>query len=279
MSNPIYDRGWLNVVFEGRNQRYGAYQLRRQSGKTTLLAFMAAILLMGVIAGVPAMASKIQGQNPEIADGSPFFPKDTVIPVKLTDPDRFVYEKKSTSGKKPIAQTKPAKKFVKMVPSRNQVTENPPTNAELEGSAISSVDVAGDAKGGENLPANSDSGGSGGNSGESGITSGGGEPMMTGMLDRSPEFPGGIQRFYEFVGRNFRAPEENTGKIKVTVSFVVEKDGSLTDVKVLRNPGFGMDKEALRVLKSLKTKWSPGIYKGQQVRTLYTLPIIVEPSS
>jgi protein TonB len=58
--------------------------------------------------------------------------------------------------------------------------------------------------------------------------------------------------------------------------FVIEKDGSMTDIKVLRNPGYGMDKEAIRVLKSLKTKWKPGIKDGQKMRTQYTLPITVQ---
>jgi protein TonB len=50
----------------------------------------------------------------------------------------------------------------------------------------------------------------------------------------------------------------------------------MTDIRVPRNPGFGLDKEAIRVLKSLKTKWSPGILNGKPVRTTYNLPIVVE---
>ena len=50
----------------------------------------------------------------------------------------------------------------------------------------------------------------------------------------------------------------------------------MTDIKVLRNPGYGLDKEAVRVLKSLKTKWKPGIKDGQNVRTQYTLPIKIQ---
>ena len=60
------------------------------------------------------------------------------------------------------------------------------------------------------------------------------------------------------------------------VSFVIEKDGSMSDIKVLRNPGYGLDKEAVRVLKSLKTKWKPGVKDGQFVRTQYTLPIKIQ---
>ena len=64
--------------------------------------------------------------------------------------------------------------------------------------------------------------------------------------------------------------------MSVSVSFVIEKDGSMTDIKVLRNPGYGLDKEAIRVLKALKTKWKPGVKNGKYVRTQYTLPIKIQ---
>ena len=50
----------------------------------------------------------------------------------------------------------------------------------------------------------------------------------------------------------------------------------MTDIRVLRNPGYGLDKEAIRVLKSLKTKWEPGMMNGKAVRTAYNLPISVQ---
>ena len=64
--------------------------------------------------------------------------------------------------------------------------------------------------------------------------------------------------------------------MKVYVSFVIEKDGSMTDIQVKRDPGYGMGKEAIRVLKSLKTKWSPGMIGSKAVRTAYNLPITVQ---
>ena len=101
--------------------------------------------------------------------------------------------------------------------------------------------------------------------------------VITTALDVLPEFPGGINKFYAYVGNNFEKPEiEET--VSVFMSFVIEKDGSMTDIKVLRNPGYGLDKEAIRVLKSLRTKWKPGIKNGVPVRVLYTLPIKVTRS-
>lgn len=96
-------------------------------------------------------------------------------------------------------------------------------------------------------------------------------------LDKLPEFPGGINKFYSYVGTNFEKQEiEGSGSIRVYVSFVIERDGSMTDIQVKRDPGYGLGKEAIRVLKSLKTKWSPGMIGGKAVRTAYNLPITVQ---
>ena len=64
---------------------------------------------------------------------------------------------------------------------------------------------------------------------------------------------------------------------KVYVTFVVEKDGSLTDIKVIRDIGFGTGKEAIRVLKS-SPKWTPGEKNGKKVRVLYSIPITINAS-
>lgn len=94
-------------------------------------------------------------------------------------------------------------------------------------------------------------------------------------VETKPEYPGGIGKFYQYVGQNYRIPNElqKTGvNGTVIVSFVVEKDGSLTDIKVIRDLGYGTGEEAIRVLKKSK-KWRPGIQKGKAVRVSYTLPI------
>ena len=79
------------------------------------------------------------------------------------------------------------------------------------------------------------------------------------------------------MGNNFEKPEiEDIATLRVYVSFVIEKDGSMTDIKVSRDPGYGLGREAIRVLKSLRTKWSPGIIDSKPVRTAYSLPIVLE---
>jgi protein TonB len=97
----------------------------------------------------------------------------------------------------------------------------------------------------------------------------------TAGIEVKPDFPGGMAKFYKFVGNNYRTPEELESSGKVYVSFVVEKDGSLTDIKVVRDVGFGTGKEAVRVLRSCP-KWTPGEQNGKKVRVLYSLPITIQ---
>ncbi len=96
----------------------------------------------------------------------------------------------------------------------------------------------------------------------------------TAGIEVKPEFPGGMEKFYKFVFNNYRTPDEGGLKGKVYVTFVVEKDGSLTDIKVLRDIGYGTGKEAIRVLQKCP-KWNPGIQNGKPVRVLYSLPISI----
>jgi protein TonB len=103
------------------------------------------------------------------------------------------------------------------------------------------------------------------------------DPVNTAVLDKMPEFPGGMAKFYTYVGNNFQKPELDAEKtLRVYVSFVIERDGSITDITVIKDPGYGLGKEAIRVLKSIKAKWAPGILNGKTVRTAYNLPITIK---
>ena len=91
--------------------------------------------------------------------------------------------------------------------------------------------------------------------------------------DGMPEFPGGEQALYDFLAKNIRIPSEPDVIGKVFVSFVVEKDGTITNPKVLRDIGAGCGEEALRVVRMMP-KWKPGMHKGKAVRVQYTMPVV-----
>lgn len=95
-------------------------------------------------------------------------------------------------------------------------------------------------------------------------------------LDPQPEFPGGLQEFYRLITKEMKVPETKEDKtLRVYVSFVIETDGRMSNYKVLRDPGMGMGDEAIRALKTIIAKWSPGKVQGKEVRTSYNLPITV----
>lgn len=96
-----------------------------------------------------------------------------------------------------------------------------------------------------------------------------------------PQFPGGIEKFYMFVGQNFRMSEEfSKQKIqgKFLIEFMVEKDGSLSEFNVVKDLGYGTAEEAIRVLK-LSPKWIPATENGQAVRVMYSLPITLQSNN
>lgn len=95
-----------------------------------------------------------------------------------------------------------------------------------------------------------------------------------------PEFEGGMAGWGAYLQKTLKYPEEakkNNIQGRVILSFVVEKDGSLTEIKVLRGIGGGADEESVRVL-SESPKWKPGIQNGRPVRVAYTMPIFFQPA-
>ncbi|WP_284652895.1 energy transducer TonB [Flavobacterium terrisoli] len=97
----------------------------------------------------------------------------------------------------------------------------------------------------------------------------------TAGVEKKPEYPGGIQAFYEYIGRKYKVPNVKDLAGMIFVTFVVEKDGSLTDIKVIRDIGYDTGREAIRVLKS-SPKWSPAQQNGKPVRVLFSLPIKIQ---
>lgn len=95
-------------------------------------------------------------------------------------------------------------------------------------------------------------------------------------VEEQPEFPGGVEKLLEYVQKNLKYPmmaRESDIQGRVFVGFIVEKDGSITNVQVLRGIGGGCDEEAVRVVQSLP-KFKPGKQRGNPVRVQYTLPIV-----
>lgn len=94
-------------------------------------------------------------------------------------------------------------------------------------------------------------------------------------IEKVPDFPGGMKKFYEYLGKSIKYPvtaQNNNVQGKIFLSFTVEKDGELNDVQVIRGLGSGLDEEALRVIKG-SPKWNPGIQNGDPVRVKYHIAV------
>ncbi|MEM8520485.1 M56 family metallopeptidase [Flavobacterium sp. PL12] len=97
-------------------------------------------------------------------------------------------------------------------------------------------------------------------------------------ITEKPDYPGGIEEFYKFVGKNYTISKEmQDAKVKgrVYLTFIVEKDGSITDIRNIRDCGYGTGEEAIRVMK-LSPKWTPGKINNDNVRVMYSLPLTIK---
>lgn len=270
MSKPnLYETNWIDLVFENKNKEYGAYQLRKESTRTSVFALFIGILLCASLMSVPRILSYFNVEK----DNSVTIPKlDQIIHITNIAPN--IIKKKQN----PITPKASEQKAIAVIDKKQL------TNPTIVKADLATADIAKNIE--NNAVANSDgitttgvnstnSQGSGAETSK-GMDSGN-DVVTSNTLDKQPEFPGGISKFYAYISRKFESPEIDEAKnIRIFVYFVVEKDGSMSDIQVKNNPGYGLEKEAIRVLKSLKTKWTPGIIDSKPVRTAYSLPITVQ---
>jgi protein TonB len=270
MSNvSIFEKRWLDLVFEGRNKEYGAYRLRLDNPKTTLGALFIGVSLfisaLAVAVALNALSDQQSAAMPLIDDEQIVIA--VVNPPQPPKPDQAIVPPAKKQEQKELDNNDLMNpEVVKNTEDPDNVKKNsdPPlasANNGVEGGTATSTSTSTSSSAGPTIEAPAT----------------GNALVTTAMLDKLPEYPGGINAFLRYVGDNFRKPELDEAKtIRVIVSFVIEKDGRMTEIEVLQNPGYGLDKEAIRVLKSQKTKWSPGLKNGQPVRTIYTLPIKIK---
>lgn len=101
------------------------------------------------------------------------------------------------------------------------------------------------------------------------------ETQIFTVVENEPEFPGGMEALYKYLAQNIKYPQlarDNNITGKVYVTFVVERDGSIANPKVLRDIGGGCGAEAIRVVKAMP-KWTPGKQRGKAVRVQFNLPV------
>jgi len=264
----LYETKWTNLVFENKNKEYGAYQLRQESAKTSFSALLLGLLFIATLASISLLINKFQSP---VSVEAPMVIDEPVIVVNIDNRHRAIEEEVKPivpQKKDPITTSDSQQLTNPRVVASDQAVQNIASNTD--NAPVSDNTSSGTGSDVNALPTDTMNG----NTGPAIDII---DPVSTTELDRLPEFPGGMSKFYTYVGNNFKRPDLDVDKtIRVYVSFVIEKDGSMTDILVRNDPGYGLGKEAVRVLKSLKTKWTPGMINAKPVRTAYNLPITIK---
>ena len=261
---------WVDLVFEGKNQSYGAYQLRKNTGVRNLKALITMFIGFAIIAAIAI--AKVQIEN---AIARNVAMETDVELSKLAEKKEAKVEKKEEPKIEKIEVEK-VKSSVKFVPPVIKKDDEVKPEEELKSqeelnktnTAIGAFDVKGnDEAAGEVLKAKEVIAQPEPPKEE--------ETKVFDVVEQMPSFPGGPSALMQFLSSNIKYPvvaEENGVQGRVVCTFVVEKDGSITDVRVIKSVDPSLDKEAMRVVKSMP-KWIPGKQNGSAVRVKYTVPV------
>lgn len=265
---------WTDLIFAGRNQAYGAYRLRRSTPKRNLMSILSIAALAAIIIAVfwikraydsyAAAHVKVEQVN----ELSALQKQEKKAKVERKEP---IIQKKQEV----VKEVKSSIKFVAPVIKKdNEVKpeEQMKTQDELNETktAIGALTVEGNSDKGEVLKVAQRVADEPVEAPKKEV-----ENKVFDIVENMPEFPGGMGALNKFLRENVRYPvvaQENGVQGRVTIQFVVEKDGSVSDVKVAKSVDPSLDKEALRVVKSMP-KWIPGKQNGAAVRVKYMVPV------
>lgn len=263
---------WSDIVFQGRNKVYGAYQLRRGTGKRNIwsMVFVAAVAAVAYL-GLAAYNSYQAAQKAKFEaemEASLIETKKQAKVEKKTEAPKVEQVQKVEKVKSSIAFTPPViKKDSEVKPEEEMKTQDELKETKT---AIGAFDVKGnDEAGGTVLKAVEE------------IATP--EPpkqeaeqnKVFDVVEQQPQYPGGMGALNHWLGSNIKYPvmaAENGIEGRVVVQFVVERDGSVSGVHVVRGVDPSLDKEATRVVSAMP-KWIPGKQNGSAVRVKYTVPV------
>ncbi|MDB5131394.1 MAG: Gram-negative bacterial tonB protein [Mucilaginibacter sp.] len=260
----LYKTEWLDLVFENRNKNYGAYYLRQHYAGNMVKAM--GITFFGVAA---LFGASIVFNTKQLRVMLP--PQARSVIVNLTPISPPVNPPKKVDPPKSSAPVKTIQNLPPVVMPDGQAKTPPIENAKITG-AIGQTTTTGTVTDPGIIETN---------------TGTGTQPVVDESihilpgLDVMPEPAGGESAWAKFLNKNLRfpLPAQDAGVSgKVILSFVIEKDGHLSNIVVERGAGYGFDEEAMRVLKLAKA-WKPGMQNGQPVRVRYAIPINFQLSS
>ena len=262
---------WTDLVFEGRNQAYGAYKLRKGTTKrnvwSILIVALAALLLFIGLSIQKMVEANRTVENTQAIELSALEQKKKEAKVEKKEVVKVEPEKVVEKVKSSIKFTAP------VIKKDNEVKDDEEIDlqkVENTNTTIGAFDVQGnDEVGGEVLKAKEEIAQPEPPKHEE-------ENKGFDVVEQMPSFPGGMPALMQWLSQNIKYPviaAENGVQGRVIVQFVVEKDGSVTDVHVAKSVDPSLDKEATRVVKAMP-KWNPGKQNGSAVRVKYTVPVM-----
>ena len=265
-SNYAY-RTFDDIVFEGRNREYGAYLLRQVYTRNLLKGLVTAISVFLLFLSIPLLVNKfwpeeaIITETPKIDEGLTIITEVELPPLDPVTPPP------APEAKPPIQEAKaPMERFTPPVITNNATAQTDvPDQQTLSKTNIGTETVEGEAN--VKPPVTTTT--------ETGTGTGEVSPPVLFAADKMPEYPGGMAAMKKFLANNIVYPSraKQMGlEGQVLVSFVVNQNGDISGIQVLKSPGMGIEEEAIRVLKSMP-KWSPGMNNGVPVSVRFTLPI------
>ena len=273
----LYDPKWVEMVFAGKNKEYGAYQLRKGTSGRNIKALLILVIAAALVGGF--LAWKVIEQK-QAEEQQAYM--EAMELAKLQQQAKKEEKKKEPVKPKiepkkeiPVARetqkfTAPVIKKDELVKEENQVkqmdkldekvavgTENKEGVKDRTVEAVrSEIAVAAPPPPPAPKPEVA--------------------TKVFDVVEEMPSFPGGNGALMSYLNSNTKYPvvaQENGVQGRVIISFVVERDGSISDVKVARSVDPSLDREAQRVVKSMP-RWSPGKQNGSTVRVKYTVPVV-----
>ncbi|MDP4187977.1 MAG: TonB family protein [Bacteroidota bacterium] len=262
----LYSEEWCDMVFVDRNREYGAYFLRKFTGRRHFIATLIGVFLFVLAITGPTLIKKMLPKKKEVH----------LTVTTLSNIDMEKIKKKEEPQVKDIPQEAPKlKSTIKFTPpvikpddqvsdadlmkSQEELNQNKAaisTHTVVGSTDADAVDMADLVKTTKKVVEDTV------------------EKPFT-YVEQMPDFPGGTDALMQYLGDNIKYPTmalENDIQGTVVVRFVVNRSGKLSDVQVVRGIGGGCDEEAVRVVKGMPA-WKPGKQNGQTVRVYFVLPV------
>lgn len=258
-AQAVKEPGWEDIIFESRNKDYGAYFIRKEYSKHVVMGWAITLVSISLLFASPYIAEWIKGQR-EVEEVT----KKTTKYTDLAPPPPI----QNTPPPPKLDIPPPVKTIIKFLPPKvtdKEIVEEEemPTIEEIKQNDVGAETVEGtgevvfDEPVAEVVSTESD------------------EDKIFTVVEQSAEYPGGLEAMAKFLQKNMKYPAiaRRMGiEGSVFVSFVIDKEGVISDIQVIKGISAECDKEAARVIK-LMPPWKPGKQNGKAVKCRFVLPV------